>query len=53
MINATPIHKLTPTTQISKRLIYPEFSYKITGILFATYNKLGRYCEEILRRKTA
>lgn len=31
---------------MSKNLIYPEFSYKITGILFKVHNKLGRYCKE-------
>ena len=45
---------------MSKNLIYPELSYKITGILFKVHNELGRYCkekqyqdiiEEILRNK--
>jgi len=27
-------------------LIYPELSYKITGLLFETHNELGRYCNE-------
>ncbi|MBI4049214.1 MAG: GxxExxY protein [Candidatus Doudnabacteria bacterium] len=27
-------------------LIYPELSYKITGILFAVHNQLGRFCNE-------
>ena len=27
-------------------LVYPELSYKITGILFETHNQLGRYCRE-------
>lgn len=29
-----------------KDLIYPELSYKITGVLFKVHNKLGRYCKE-------
>lgn len=28
------------------RLIYPELSYKITGILFIVHNELGRFCNE-------
>jgi GxxExxY protein len=28
------------------KLIYPEFSYKITGVLFDTHNNLGRFCNE-------
>lgn len=27
-------------------LIFPELSYKITGILFAVHNELGRFCSE-------
>jgi len=27
-------------------VVYPELSYKITGILFAIHNELGRYCNE-------
>ena len=33
-------------TRIVKNLIYPELSYKITGILFKAHNQLGRYCKE-------
>jgi len=28
------------------KLVYPEVSYKINGILFSVHNKLGRYCNE-------
>ncbi|OGE73767.1 MAG: hypothetical protein A3I07_03205 [Candidatus Doudnabacteria bacterium RIFCSPLOWO2_02_FULL_42_9] len=31
---------------ISTGLIYPELSYKITGILFTVHNELGRSCNE-------
>lgn len=27
-------------------IIYPELSYKLTGILFNTHNELGRFCNE-------
>lgn len=27
-------------------LLYPDLSYKITGMLFAVHNKLGRFCSE-------
>lgn len=33
-------------TRMSQNLIYPDLSYKITGLLFKTHNKLGRYCKE-------
>ncbi len=28
------------------KIIYPDVSYKITGILFTVHNELGRYCNE-------
>ena len=28
------------------KIIYPEISYAINGILFAVHNELGRYCNE-------
>jgi GxxExxY protein len=27
-------------------LIYPDLSYKITGVLFSVHNELGRFCNE-------
>jgi len=29
------------------KLLYPELSYKITGVLFRVHNELGRFCREI------
>lgn len=29
-----------------EKLIYPELSYKINGILFAAHNELGQFCNE-------
>ncbi len=31
---------------VSEKVLYPELSYKITGLLFETHNSLGRYCRE-------
>lgn len=28
-------------------IIYPELSYKITGVLFKIHNEIGRFCREI------
>lgn len=28
-------------------LLYPDLSYKISGVLFKVHNKLGRFCREI------
>ena len=30
----------------ANKLIHPELSYKINGILFAVHNELGRFCNE-------
>ena len=38
---------MTPEFTNEKRLIYPELSYKITGVLFGVHNNLGRFCREI------
>lgn len=32
--------------RMRNKIIYPELSYKITGILFKAHNELGRYCKE-------
>ena len=29
-----------------EKLIYPELSYKINGVLFSVHNSLGRFCNE-------
>lgn len=29
-----------------EKIIYPELSYKINGILFAVHNELGQFCNE-------
>jgi len=34
-------------TQINnKELIYPELSYRLTGLFFKIHNELGRHCDE-------
>ena len=32
--------------RIGGKLIYPELSYEINGILFGIHNELGRFCNE-------
>ncbi len=43
--NDMPIHKLQMNEGFSK-VIYPELSYKITGVLYKVHNELGRFCNE-------
>ena len=31
---------------MDKKIIYPELSYQINGVLFAVHNQLGRFCNE-------
>jgi len=35
-----------PINKYTNKLVFPELSYKITGLLFAVHNQLGRYCNE-------
>ncbi len=39
--NDMPINKLQMT-----KVVFPELSYKINGILYKTHNELGRFCNE-------
>ncbi|MCK5021952.1 MAG: GxxExxY protein [Candidatus Pacebacteria bacterium] len=36
----------TTKQQLNNKIIYPELSYKITGVLFAIHNELGQYARE-------
>jgi len=36
----------TNDTNIKGKLIYPDLSYKIVGILFQVHNELGRFARE-------
>ncbi|MFH1428009.1 MAG: GxxExxY protein [Patescibacteria group bacterium] len=31
---------------MKQKLVYPELSYEITGLLFEVHNELGRHCNE-------
>jgi GxxExxY protein len=33
-------------SKVSSKVLYPQLSYKISGYLFETHNKLGRYARE-------
>ena len=32
--------------KVSAKVLYPELSYKVTGVLFDAHNSLGRFCRE-------
>ncbi|MDP3763717.1 MAG: GxxExxY protein [bacterium] len=32
--------------KVSEKVLYPELSYKVAGLLFEVHNSLGRYCKE-------
>ena len=34
------------TNATNKKIIHPELSYKIGGLLFSIHNEFGRYCKE-------
>jgi len=34
------------TNDTNGKIVYPELSYQITGLLFKTHNELGRFCRE-------
>ena len=34
------------TNKTTEKVVFPELSYSITGILFATHNELGQYAKE-------
>lgn len=36
----------TNDTNRKSKIVYPELSYKVTGLLFKIHNDLGRYCRE-------
>ena len=33
-------------SNVANKILYPELSYKITGLLFKTHSSLGRFCRE-------
>ncbi len=37
---------MQPNTKVSEKVLFPELSYKVTGLLFEIHNSLGRYCKE-------
>ncbi len=43
---ATKLQKNELAANKEEKIIYPELSYQITGILFSVHKDLGRYCNE-------
>lgn len=37
---------ITNKTLMDEKVLYPELSYILTGILFAAHNELGQYARE-------
>jgi len=44
-MNSNPNLRIHPNCP-NKKLLYPQLSYKITGLLFKTHKELGRFCRE-------
>lgn len=40
------IYKNANSDENISKIIYPEISYKINGILFSAHNELGQFCNE-------
>ena len=38
--------QITTNNKINEKVLYPELSYVITGILFSVHNELGQYARE-------
>ena len=38
--------QITTNNKIDEKVLYPELSYSITGILFSVHNELGQYARE-------
>ena len=38
--------QMTTNNKTGEKVLYPELSYTITGVLFATHNELGAYARE-------
>lgn len=38
--------QMTPNKTTEEKIIYPDLSYKLTGILFSVHNELGQYARE-------
>jgi GxxExxY protein len=38
--------RMTTNNKVGEKVLYPELSYQITGILFSVHNELGQYARE-------